>query len=230
LKNVLYIPKLKVNLISARRIYERNLKDRFNSTKIYFTKNEKRIIKAKLQDSLYIVTHIAENYKEKALTTQVSGINKQKKIVINTYLLIHRQFNHLSPKKIRNLHKITTLSKSIKIPKQLPLYYIYSFSKMKNKIRKELSPKKNCLFALIQFNIAGSLPRSIRKNRYFLLIINNWSNKEWFIPLKHKSNAPIELTKWKMVVKLRIDLKVRTIRSDNAPKLIQAVENWESSV
>ena len=43
---------------------------------MYFTKDGKRIIEAKLQDGLYIVTHIAENYKEKALITQVSGINK----------------------------------------------------------------------------------------------------------------------------------------------------------
>ena len=230
LKNVLYVPKLGVNLISARRICEGGLEGRFSSTEMYFTKDGKRIIEAKLQDGLYIVTHIAENYKEKALTTQVTGIDKQEKAVIDTYLLMHRRFNHLGPEKIRNLHKVTTLSKPIKIPKQLPLCHVCSLSKMKNKIRKELSPRKDCLFALIQFDIAGPLPRSIRGNRYFLLIVDNWSNEEWFIPLKHKSDAPAELAKWKMVVELRTDLKVRAARSDNAPELIQAVEDWESGV
>jgi len=33
-----------------------------------------------------------------------------------------------------------------------------------------------------------------------------------------------------MVVKLQTDLKVRTARSNNAPKLIQTVEDWESDV
>jgi len=101
---------------------------------------------------------------------------------------------------------------------------------MKNKIRKELSPRKNYLFALIQFDIAGPLFRSIRGNRYFLLIVNNWSNEKWFIPLKHKSDAPAELAKWKMVVELRTNLKVRATRSDNALELIQAIEDWESGV
>ena len=143
---------------------------------------------------------------------------------------MHRRFNHLGPEKIRNLYKVITLFKSIKIPKQFPLCHIYLLSKMKNKIRKELSLRKDCLFALIQFDIAGPLPRSIRGNRYFLLIVDNWSNEEWFIPLKHKSDAPAELAKWKMVVELRTDLKVRAARSDNAPELIQAVEDWESGV
>ena len=101
---------------------------------------------------------------------------------------------------------------------------------MKNKIRKKLLLRKNCLFALIQFDIAGPLPRLIRGNRYFLLIVNNWSNEEWFIPLKYKSDVPAELAKWKMVVELRTDLKVRAARSNNAPELIQAVEDWESGV
>ena len=76
MKNVLYIPKLGINLISARRICEGGLKGRFSSTEMYFTKDGKRIIEAKLQNGLYIVTYIAENYKEKALTIQVFGINK----------------------------------------------------------------------------------------------------------------------------------------------------------
>ena len=67
---------------------------------------------------------------------------------------------------------------------------------MKNKIPKELSPHKQARLALIQFDIAGPFPTSLRRNRYFLLIIDNYSRKNWVIPLKQKSDADKELRKW----------------------------------
>jgi hypothetical protein len=51
LKNVLYILRLGVNLISSRRIYKtRNLKGSFDLESIYFKLGKKRVIIAKMYD------------------------------------------------------------------------------------------------------------------------------------------------------------------------------------
>jgi hypothetical protein len=66
LKNVLYVPKMGANLVSARRRYEAGLVRSFNSGKIYFKLNGKTVTKATIQNSLYIVNHISKQYIETA--------------------------------------------------------------------------------------------------------------------------------------------------------------------
>ena len=58
------------------------------------------------------------------------------------YLLIYKRFNHLRLKKIRNLYKVITLSKSIKVLKSLRIYKVYTTTKMINLVLKELSQYK----------------------------------------------------------------------------------------
>lgn len=60
---------------------------------------------------------------------------------------------------------------------------------MTNLIPKLLSEHKAFLLALIQFDIAGPFPISLRGNRYFMLIIDSWSRMNWILALKHKSDA-----------------------------------------
>ena len=56
------------------------------------------------------------------------------------YLLFHRRFAYLSPNKIRNLYKVTTLKKPIRVPKNTKIYKVYSLTKLRNKIPKTISP------------------------------------------------------------------------------------------
>src|SRR5205814_3214083 len=121
------------------------------------------------------VTNIADGYEEAAFpgvetdaamtkveehthphTAEELSISEQE-----IYILWHRQFSHLGPKKIRNLHKISTLSKPIKVPVNRELCRVCALTKMKNKIPKELSPHKQARLALIQFDIAGPFPTSL---------------------------------------------------------------------
>ena len=90
---------------------------------------------------------------------------------------MHRRFNHLGPEKIRNLHKVTTISAPIKIPTEREICEVCALTKMKNRIPKTLSEHKDHKLALIQFDIAGPFPKTIRGNRYFLLIIDNYTRK-----------------------------------------------------
>jgi hypothetical protein len=62
LSDVLLVPNLGVNLLSGRRMCAAGLKGRFNSHALCFKLGKKIIIKATMDDGLYVVSHIADGY------------------------------------------------------------------------------------------------------------------------------------------------------------------------
>ena len=131
LSDVLYVPGLGVNLLSARRICQAGLKGLFTATEMYFKLGKEKVIKATMSNGLYIVTHVAGGYEETAFAvTDINMPNAEEEAYVpkkperpeltedqkEVYMLMHRRFNHLGPDKIRNLHKVTTLPKPIKVP------------------------------------------------------------------------------------------------------------------
>jgi hypothetical protein len=134
LKNVLFVPKLGANLLSARRLYEAGLVGCFDSGNMYFKLNRKTVVKATMENSLYIVNHVSSHHRETAfhsidhkmtdsnqqelpapsLSNQTGRLNQSAK---DRNLLFHRHFAHLSPKKISKLHTVITLGQPIKVPK-----------------------------------------------------------------------------------------------------------------
>jgi Reverse transcriptase (RNA-dependent DNA polymerase)/gag-polypeptide of LTR copia-type len=247
LSGVLYVPGLGINLLSARRVCQAGLKGYFGATEMYFKHKhgKKKIITATMNDGLYIVTHVAEGYEDTAfagaIANEAEPVNvdmqdavehverDEPELTLNEkeyYLLMHRRFSHLGPEKLRNLHKVTTLSRPIKTPSKKEICEVCSLTKMTNLIPKQLSPHKLSKLALIQFDVAGPFPISLRGNRYFMLIIDSWTREEWVLCLKQKSDAQKALMTWKTDTEFQVDAKIMAARSDNAPELIQAVEQW----
>ena len=66
LLDVLFVLGLGVNLLSAQRVCQNGLKGTFNQKEIYFSLNKKKIIKAFIQNGLYIINHIANSFNERA--------------------------------------------------------------------------------------------------------------------------------------------------------------------
>jgi len=62
---------------------------------------------------------------------------------------MHTRFNYIGLEKLRNLHKVIRVLKPIAIPKTILYYYIYTLTKIKDSILKELLPRKNTLLTLI---------------------------------------------------------------------------------
>jgi hypothetical protein len=121
LKNVLYILRLGVNLISSRYIYEiRNLKGLFDLESIYFKLGKKRVIITKMYNRLYIVIYIAKDFRETAFYAKTD--NEISESYRARYLLFYKRFIYLGPDKIRNLYKVTTLNKVIYIPNNKEIY------------------------------------------------------------------------------------------------------------
>ena len=57
--------------------------------------------------------------------------------------------------------------------------------------------------------------------------MNNHSRKIWIILLKKQTNAIKVLRKWRLTIELKIEIKLLTIRSDNALKLKFILDEWE---
>jgi hypothetical protein len=67
LLDILYIPKLRVNFLLGRKIYEKGFKILFDTTKLYFkhkTSNKKKGIQVHLINRAYIITNIIFNHED----------------------------------------------------------------------------------------------------------------------------------------------------------------------
>ena len=143
------------------------------------------------------------------------------------YYLIYKRFLYLNPQIIRNLYKVITLSKPIRVPTKLKIYKVCSLTKITNTFPKTLSDYKHFRLALIQFDIAGLFLLLLRKNRFFILIIDNWTRKTWVICLKSKGEAQVKLIEFKNEVETEINKKILAARSDNIPELLEVVNIWK---
>jgi hypothetical protein len=232
LKDVLYVPELRVILLSARRMCRHGMKGEFDEHEMLFKLNGQTIIKATMTEGLYIVTQIAKGYQDTAFTADTNGAEhitteiapltgdectrtsgtSSRELALSAhhesqYQLMHRRFNHLGPDKIRNLHKVTTMSTPIKIPSETETCTVCALTKMTNRIPRKVSDHKDEMLTLIHFDIAGPFPMSIRGNQYFLLIIDSYTRKNWIIILKNKSGAIESLKIWKRDVEFETSKK-----------------------
>jgi hypothetical protein len=156
LKNVLYIPKLGANLLSARRLCEVGLVGSFNSGKMYFKLKGTTVIKARMENGLDIVKHVSKQYKETAFPSVDYNMNNsnQQQLPMTTssrqsgelnqfakdrYLLFHKRFAHLGPMRNSKLYTMTTLDQPIKVPKDLEICKVCAVAKMNNTILKTLA-------------------------------------------------------------------------------------------
>ena len=130
---------------------------------------------------------------------------------------MHRRFGHYGPNLLRNLHKVSNLGTKIKIPPAARrLCKPCALAKMRNRFTAE--HKKEPL-ALVSLDIAGPFPKSLRGNNYFLQIIDNYTRKNWSLPLKSKDEAMTTLRTWKAREERQTGKVVNTARSDNTPEL-----------
>ncbi len=147
------------------------------------------------------------------------------------YKLWHRCFTHLESAKLRQLHKIITLKKSIFInDSHKNVCEICALIKFINKWEHNVSDWKTSILTFIFINICESLSLSLNSESYFLEIVNNHFRKTWCISLKQRFNASDALQKWKLSVKLHSNVRLLSVRSDNVTKLKVILNSWCSSV
>ena len=258
LRKVLYVPKLGVNLIAAKRLCKEGLQGTFDDKNMYFRDKSTVAVQAVQKNGLYVVSHIADKYSGKAFiagktrtesSEQSTAEETQSETTSKTqsdqdpdeseenmstkkdrrnYRLMHRRFAHYGPEMLRKLHKVTAIEKIKVPPSHRRLCDSCLKGKMRNKTSKTLAEHKKEVLELVSLDLAGPFPTSLRGNNYLMQIICNYSRKNWSIPLKTKDQAIPELRKWKAKVELQTGKKVKACRSDNAPELKLVMNQWEA--
>lgn len=258
LRKALYVPKLGVNLIAAKRLCKEGLQGSFDDKDMYFKDKSTVAVHAVQKDGLYVVNHIASKYSGKAfiagktrtedseqstvegsrsetqpetqsdLDPDESEEDRSTKKDRRNYRLMHRRFAHYGPAMLRKLHKVTTIEKIKVPPAHRRLCDPCLKGKMRNRINKTLAEHKKEVLALVSLDLAGPFPTSLRGNHYLMQIICNHSRKNWSIPLKTKDQSIPELRRWKAKVELQTGKKVKACRSDNAPELKLVMNQWEA--
>ena len=146
---------------------------------------------------------------------------------IKMYKLWHWHFAHLGSAKLHNLHKVTTLSKSIFIVKdEGHVCEVCALTKFVNQWGHEVSERKAAILALISINICRPLPLSYKGYQYFLEIIDNHLWKIWSILLKRWSNTPQTLQEWWLKTELQSGAKMQAVHSDNVTELKTTLDEW----
>lgn len=142
------------------------------------------------------------------------------------YFLMHRRFAHFGSKILTKLHEVTTHSPPIRLPKHRKPCPTCAIGKMKKRINRIVTPRKDGVLDLVSIDACGPLPKSLVGNTTFLEIVDNHSRKVWTICTKDRKSIPAELDIWKNTVELQTGRKLKAVRLDNAPELLSLVKDW----
>jgi hypothetical protein len=74
---------------------------------------------------------------------------------------------------------------------------------------------------LVHGDLVGPMPlESIGGHKYRFLLIDDYSRASWVLPLRAKSDAPVEFEKWAKKVENDRGRNLRTVLFDNARELV----------
>ena len=155
---------------------------------------------------------------------QLEAVNAFK---LKKYKFWHRRFVHMSKIKLKNFHKIITLKKFIFIVENLTFCKVCFTTKLINARSRVLTTRKLFILILIFIDICEKLSASWQDHRYFLKIVNNHSRKIWIILLKKRADAMKALRKWRLTIELKTEVRLLTVRNDNALKLKFILDEWK---
>ena len=96
--------------------------------------------------------------------------------IAKDYFLMHRRFAHLNSNIIIKLHEVITYS-SVRRPKHRISYSTCAVEKMKKKINRVVTLRKENILNLISIDACEPLPKSLVENTTFLEIVDNHSRK-----------------------------------------------------
>jgi len=179
----------------------------------------------------YFASHIDVIHHENEIKVDHDQFSFANDKSFKLYKLWHRCFTHLESAKLRQLHKIITLKKSILINNSHEnVCKICALIKFINKQEHNVKNQKTSILTFIFINICESLSLFLDNELYFLKIIDNHFRKTWCISLKQRFNASDALQKWKLNVKLYNDVKLLSVCSDNIMKLKVILNDWYLSI
>ena len=236
LKNVLFVPSFKHNLLSVRKLSQNgDCRAIFHTEFCLFERETCHSLMGvgKVENGLYYLIDVdmnellknlkwkkAEKGKEKRSCNITTGDlsvpdNVTKGEKVSKTSIWHMRLGHAPIKKISEIHGLKGFDKDCQescvvcpLAKITKIPFPLSTSRAKE------------AFELIHIDTWGPYRvRSKANERYFLTIVDDHTRMTWIHLMKQKSDAFAALTTFVHMVQNQFNKKVKIIRSDNAPEL-----------
>ena len=219
LKNVLYIPNLKRNIISVTKLIEENYKIVFNNTNnrshaLIYTLLGKRITSIPADEN--------NNTYQLWISTSKSNLTNHNQYIENYIYSIdtsndlkseiwHKRLAHFNVNQILNKLPNININNKCKICAK---------SKLSNKPYYQSNSRANEPFDLIHIDLIGPITESLNGNKYVLTILDDHTRYNWIKFLKNKSDAFQQFEYWLNHIINQFKTTPKIIRSDNGTEFL----------
>jgi len=209
LKDVYYSRYIKRNLISINQLISQNYKvfnnhDNSLQALIYHNK-ENRIYKCLSNDknTYQIFTSKHQIILNSTKSNEINYTHSNNQQVIDLW---HRRLGHYDISKIKN--KLSNINLKLKCPVCINF-------KLKNKSFKSSINKTKQILELIHLDFVGPVTPSINNNKYFLIILDDYSRYGWVIFTENKNDVFNKFIIWYNKIYNSLNINIKAIRSDN---------------
>ena len=235
LRQVLYVPGMKVNIFSLQRIrckgacsYTFKGAPSPQDVIPIFNRDGKQIATmretTKARPTL-ICTRMEEcEYEMEGEALGAKGVQMD---------LLHRRLGHTSQSVIERLVReqlVRGLEEGVTGEMGMCRGCKMGRSSEKPHPRKDQQYRAKEQLELVHVDIAGPFsPKSVDKKgyQYNLVVVDDFSRKSWCIPLKKKSDTKVALKEWIVVAENQTGKRLKKLRSDNGGEFIDgSLETW----
>eukprot|EP00833_Pecoramyces_ruminatium_P007340 jgi/Orpsp1_1/1181372/evm.model.c7180000076991.1 len=217
LKDVLYVPNSKKNLISLSKLTQLNYKfvfSKFNNKPIMimYSPNGKRIttIHSKDNTNTYEIW-ISSNNINHAKQTHNVLMECTTKPDDEHLQIWHRRLAHFNIRNIVNNLPNVHINNKCKI---------CSRSKLKNKPFYPAETKTSHPFQLIHMDLVGPITESLYGNKYILTILDDFTRYNWVYFIKNKSDTFGTFKMWYNIARNIYNSNLKNIRTDNGSEFL----------
>jgi hypothetical protein len=201
IKNVLYVPDLRTNLLSVSQTVKKGNSVLFNSSgcKIFDSENE-LIATAKLVNNMYKLDCTSD----KAFSVETD------------HNLWHRRLGHLNYEYMNKLQNLVAPNSNVKFKSAKDKCEICVKGKQTKIPNKNVGIRATQLLELIHSDLCGPIEiSSLGGAQYFLTFIDDYSHKAFIYILKSKDEVTECFIKFKNFVENQVEKKIKILRTDN---------------
>ena len=206
LKNVVYVPSMRRNLIYASVLDESGYTFRLGNGKLIMYFDSIEVGSGVLCDGLYML-----NISNMVVNSIVG--NKRSKVDENSSMLWHRRLGHISRPRIERLVKQGILHDLDFSDFDTCVDCIKG--KLPAKVRNKEASRSVDVLELIHTDICGPIsPAAMGGYRYFITFIDDFSRFGWIELIQEKASSLDAFKSFKSVIELKTSKRIKCVRSD----------------
>jgi hypothetical protein len=204
---VLYVPQLKGNLLSVRKLTEKQLKVVFENESCSIMMNNKQLAHASLKHGLYEL-----NSTDFALMSTVDT---------GCIHVWHNRLGHRDPKAIQLLEQRLESFQIKKCQTRQICECCIQAKLTKKPLPKESETRTNAVLDIIHTDVCGPMQTvTPGGSKYFLTLIDDYSRYSVLYLLKNKSEVTVKVKEYVKFVQTKFNRTPKVIRSDNGGEYV----------